>query len=496
MTMVRCVQTLQNIRSQGPSRGLIADLVLPRLQALPLLPPSPRLRAPRLALAFTLALFGLAAAPFIDSHRGATSIFAALADDDDGDDGGGGGGGGLGGRGSGEGGGRDAWRGRNRTASNCFLWSCPRPERRAQRQAPRPAPPREFVILRATPDARAAIEAARFRVVADGPLTALPGRVLRVRAPQGMGDRTARRRLAQAAPGAIIDSNDRYRSFLRTSGDAARSRAASLPPRPLAPAVSCAAGSTIALIDTAVDVAHPSLAGARISQLAMRAGDRTPSSPRHGTAVASALVGQPGSTTPGLAPTAGLVVVDAFHRDRAGQDVTDAFDLVRALDLMSGQAADVINLSLAGPDNDALAAMVATLVERGSTIVAAAGNDGPAAKPLYPAAYPGVIAVAAVDGEGRPWRRSARGPHIAFTAEGVNLALAGRNGQPESYTGTSFAAPVVAAMIAAKRASAKAADAPTAAQRLAALAKDRGDPGRDPLYGHGIVEPADACRSS
>ncbi|MCU0884089.1 MAG: S8 family serine peptidase [Beijerinckiaceae bacterium] len=389
------------------------------------------------------------------------------------------------------------WTGRRSRNASCFLFYCPPRTRKvratAQRRRAAPvvaAPPpvrREFVAFDVSADERAAITRQRFSVVAEGPLTTRPGRILRLSAPEGMGQRTALRRLAEAAPGAVLARNDRYRSFLRP---AAQQRRAA-PGRMLSAAVGCAAGATVAMIDTAVDPAHPALSGADVNMLALRAPDRQPSASRHGTAVASMLIGREGSPAPGLAPAARLVAIDAFHRDSAGLDATDAFDLVRALDLLASQQAAVINLSLTGPDNAVLARMIATLIDAGRLIVAAAGNDGPRARPLYPAAYPGVIAVTAVDEAGQPWRRAARGDHIAFAALGVDLALAGRNGGAEAYTGTSFAAPTVSAMIAAK--SLKDTATPLR-ERLAALAQDRGDPGRDAVYGYGIVQPADACR--
>lgn len=468
---------------------------------------SRRLRglARRLAMSFAFAALLLAGAPLLPGSMPAL-FFTALADDDGGDDGGGGGGGGGIGGGGGAGGGEAAGGGGSGRmplgqsrqyagrGSNCFLFFCsPQRTGRAPRR-PEPAVARsrtqhEFVAFNVDPEARAAITRERLVIVAEGPLTTQPGAVLRLRAPEGMGQRTALRRLAQIAPGAIVARNDRYRSFLRPASQGSRVRSG----RSLTAAVTCVAGATIAMIDTAVDLQHPALTGTDINIVPLRAADRRPSASRHGTAVASMLVGKEGGPAPGLAPAARLVAVDAFHRDAAGNDATDAFDLVRALDFLANQQVNVINLSLAGPDNPVLANMIALLIERGRTIVAAAGNDGPKAQPLFPAAYPGVIAVTAVDEAGRPWRRAAIGRHVAFAALGVDLSLAGRGGGAEAYTGTSFAAPVVSAMIAAKSLRA---DGLSLKDRLVAIARDRGEPGRDPVYGHGIVEPSDACGQS
>lgn len=444
-----------------------------------------------------LALLILSASPLAPVAPGWTGL-AALADDDAPGGGGLGPAGPSGPDGPGGGGGMNMW-GQGRRVSNCFFFSCPRQQRSrrmAREQVRKPAAPLEFVLFDVGPEARGALERARFAVLADGPLTTAAGRILRVRAPEGMGARTALRRLTAAAPSATVARNDIYRSFLRPAARAQGRAARSVT---LTASVGCAAGATVAMVDTDVDPRHPALAGAAISRMAMRAPDRRPSTSRHGTAVASMLVGREDGPAPGLAPGLRLVVVDAFHADASGQDATDAFDLARALDLLANQEASVINLSLTGPDNAVLARVVAQLVGNGRALVAAAGNDGPKAKPLYPAAYSGVIAVTAVDVAGVPWRRAARGAHVAFAAMGVDLALAGRKGEAESYSGTSFAAPAVSAMIAAKGIAPG--DGPAAAQRasalyegLAALAEDKGERGRDPVYGHGVLQPGDACR--
>lgn len=248
------------------------------------------------------------------------------------------------------------------------------------------------------------------------------------------------------------------------------------------------------MIDTGIDPQHPALAGAALRRLEMRGAGRQPSGMRHGTAVASLIVGVPGGPTPGIAPKVKLLAIDAFHRDSSGADATDVYDLARALDFVAALEARVINLSLTGPDNPVISVAIVAVQERGKLIVAAAGNQGPRARPVYPAAYPGVIAVAALDRDGKPWRHSARGEHIEFAAEGVGLSLAGRNGQAEVFSGTSFSAPIVTAMLAAKIKFDPAAGPDRFREDLIRLAADRGDPGRDPVYGHGALDPQDACR--
>jgi subtilisin family serine protease len=146
----------------------------------------------------------------------------------------------------------------------------------------------------------------------------------------------------------------------------------------------------------------------------------------------------------------------------------------------------VINVSLVGPRNKLMERVVKTLVSRGHLIVAAVGNDGPAAPPLYPASYDGVIGVTAVDEKHHVLIEACRGKQVDFAAQGADLQAAA--GAPNVYVpvrGTSFAAPIIAMMLAADL------QAPDPSQAQAALAKwkgvanDLGKPGRDDVYGDG-----------
>ncbi len=85
---------------------------------------------------------------------------------------------------------------------------------------------------------------------------------------------------------------------------------------------------------------------------------------------------------------------------------------------------EIINLSLAGPDNPVLARAVADAHAADIPLVAAMGNAGPRAEPAYPAAYEGVVAVTAVDAGHAVYRRAGQGLHVDFAAPGVGIATA------------------------------------------------------------------------
>lgn len=90
----------------------------------------------------------------------------------------------------------------------------------------------------------------------------------------------------------------------------------------------------------------------------------------------------------------------------------------------------------------------------------------------------------AVDARGRVWRRATRGPHVDFAAVGVRISL----GREHSLTGTSYAAPVVAGLLARRLPGPDPNQARLAQGDLEARARDLGAPGRDPVYGAGLVD--------
>jgi subtilisin family serine protease len=136
-------------------------------------------------------------------------------------------------------------------------------------------------------------------------------------------------------------------------------------------------------------------------------------------------------------------------------------------------------MSVVGPDNAVLSAVVRKVLAQSIVIVAASGNDGPNAPPLYPAAYPGVIAVTAVDGNAKVLIEASGGDHVRFAAPGADMLAASLGGQFASVRGTSFASPLVAGLVARLLASDDSAGVEQVVQRLAASAPDRGSSRRD-----------------
>ena len=147
------------------------------------------------------------------------------------------------------------------------------------------------------------------------------------------------------------------------------------------------------MIDGGV-ASHPSMARASIEQKGFAG---AASATGHGTAVASLLVGDEGAFK-GAARGASLFVADVYGGNPAAGS---ASTIVRALGWAASKHPRLINISLVGPANRAIERAVAGLRARGIMVVAAVGNDGPAAPPQYPASYDGVVAVTGVDAKGK-----------------------------------------------------------------------------------------------
>ncbi len=120
-------------------------------------------------------------------------------------------------------------------------------------------------------------------------------------------------------------------------------------------------------------------------------------------------------------------------------------DLIAALDYALEQDVQIVNMSLTlHSDQPALEQAISVLAEEGILLVAAAGNqDGPV---LWPAAYPGALAVAATDREDLRAEYSNVGPEVAVAAPGHAILSTYREGSYEWLDGTSMAAPHVAAL--------------------------------------------------
>jgi subtilisin family serine protease len=340
----------------------------------------------------------------------------------------------------------------------------------------------EVVALSPSPAALESARAEGFNVGRTRTLDGLDVTIIVLQAPTGMSTRRALQRLRQLDPGGIYDFNHVYLDSGVVADGAAE-----------APVTSSATPSTpvpgvrVGLIDGGLQRSHPVFRDVSIHEHGC-VGGNVPSA--HGTAVASLLVGHAEHFS-GAAVGAELYSADVYCGLATGGAVDAVAD---AFAWMSRERVPVINISLVGPANGLLEHLVRIVTTRGHIVVAAVGNDGPGAPPLYPAAYPAVIAVTGVDAHRRVLIEACRGKHVDFAAPGADMAAAGLEAEFSLVRGTSFAAPIAAGLFARQLTQIDRARADAAVAALTSQAVDLGVRGPDKVYGNGLV--GDSLRPS
>jgi len=252
-------------------------------------------------------------------------------------------------------------------------------------------------------------------------------------------------------------------------------------------------GVRVAIIDTGVDVSHPAFKGRITDQYDTTGKGFTPDI--HGTFLAGIIASQPGNSGAilGVAPGVEILAIKACQPEtpQAIQAQCWSLTLAQALDVALQKKARVMNFSLSGPNEKLLARLINEAVSRGDVVVAAAGNSGPHGPPSYPAALPNVIAVTAVDANEQLYPEATRGDFIALAAPGVEIASTRPGGKFMASSGSSYATAFVTATSALVLEQQSL--SPGALQSLLErTAKDLGPPGKDSLFGSGLV---DACKA-
>ena len=240
------------------------------------------------------------------------------------------------------------------------------------------------------------------------------------------------------------------------------------------------AATSIGLIDAGIDHQHSALRNADV--VIWGCGGRAVPSV-HGTAIASLMIGNEAKFH-GVSPAATLFAADVYCDLPTGGAVET---IAAAFAWLASHEPGVINVSLVGPSNATLQRVVRLVTERGHLIVAAVGNDGPTSPPLYPAAYPGVVAVTGIDKKRRVLVEAVRGQHVMFAAPGADMIAASSADTYAEVRGTSFASPIVAALLATRLHHPNRADAQAALESLQHEAIDLGVAGRDNTFGFGVV---------
>jgi len=259
---------------------------------------------------------------------------------------------------------------------------------------------------------------------------------------------------------------------------------------------STGAGVTVAVLDSGVDADHPDLAGRVLPGRDYVDGstDGRVDVVGHGTTVASLIAGRGAEVAVGLAPEATILPVRVLDNQNRYQSATTVAEgVVWAV----RQGAQVINLSLGGErESAALRDALEIAMANDVVVIACTGNASgeDETRVWYPAREPGVVAVAGVVwSEQQPagWPASLTGPETVLSAPSV-VTGAQAGGGYRAVQGTSFSSALVAATAALIRSRWPDLPAADVVNRLVVTAEDHGPPGRDPVFGFGVVDPVAA----
>jgi hypothetical protein len=242
----------------------------------------------------------------------------------------------------------------------------------------------------------------------------------------------------------------------------------------------------IAVIDSAIDLDHPDLAGAVVEQF--DAVGRPGKADMHGTGMAGAIAARRELT--GIAPAAKILAIRAFSADGKDSPQATTQNILAGLEWAIKKGARVINMSFAGPPDPMLALAMKKAYEKGVVLVAAAGNAGPKSPPLYPAADPHVIAVTATDEDDNLFTGANQGAYVAVAAPGVNILEPAPNAAYQVTTGTSVAAAHVSGVVALLLERNPALDPATILEVLTLSASNAN--ARDDKVGWGLIDPSQA----
>ncbi|MEO3975307.1 type VII secretion-associated serine protease mycosin [Streptomyces sp. CAU 1734] len=273
-------------------------------------------------------------------------------------------------------------------------------------------------------------------------------------------------------------------------------------------------GITVAVLDTGVDDQHPDLTGNVLPGkdfIGFGASRGDGAWARHGTAMAGIIAAHghgegAGEGVMGIAPEAKIlpvrVILESTDKARDRARNTRGPALAEAIRWAADQGADVINLSLGDDSESARAergedAAVQYALGKGAVLVASAGNGGEKGDRVsYPAAYPGVIAVTAVDQFGTRASFSTRRWYATVNAPGVNVVMPDPDRKYYQGWGTSAAAAFVSGAVALVRAAHPGLTPAQVKKVLMETAGDRPEGGRNDAKGYGMVDPAAAIEAA
>ncbi|MFI6939878.1 type VII secretion-associated serine protease mycosin [Streptomyces sp. NPDC050418] len=272
-------------------------------------------------------------------------------------------------------------------------------------------------------------------------------------------------------------------------------------------------GVTVAVLDTGVDGTHPDLEDNVLKgkdMIGFGAGQGDKAWARHGTNMAGIIAGHGhgpgrGDGVLGIAPEAKIlpvrVILEDGDKSRTKARNTRGTALADGIRWAADHGADVINMSLGDDSASAHAdaredAAVQYALSKGAVVVASAGNGGEKGDHIsYPAAYPGVIAVTAVDRYGARASFSTRRWYATVSAPGDDIVMAGPDREYYKGWGTSAAAAFASGVVALIRSAHPDLDPAQIKQLVEDTASDAPSGGRDDSFGYGFIDPAAAIEA-
>ena len=250
-------------------------------------------------------------------------------------------------------------------------------------------------------------------------------------------------------------------------------------------------GIKVAVVDSGVD-GNPQLAGKVTAIDLTGTGFQDCSGEGHGTAIAgiiAASVQVQGNPFEGVAPEAKILSVKVFTQTQQSNSSATLAQGIRDATLLGAQ---VINVSMTTRSSLVLRSAVDFALSRNVVIVASGGNDDQqnGVGPFYPASYPGVLSVGAVEPRtARSAPFSDQRSHVAVTAPGVNITSTAPGGYSvNSLYGTSFATAFVSGVAALVRSRYPSLTGPEVVARI----KQTADGSTGPGTGDGLVNPLQA----
>ncbi|WP_251548641.1 S8 family peptidase [Neobacillus muris] len=241
----------------------------------------------------------------------------------------------------------------------------------------------------------------------------------------------------------------------------------------------------IAVVDTGVDLDHPDLAGRLIEGYNAVDDNNNPDDDNgHGTHVAGIIASKTnnGEGVAGITWYNPIMPVKVMNSDGSG----GSFDVAEGIRWAVDHGANVINLSLGNYQSSTLLEdAISYALSKDVVVIAAAGNDN-TNQSSYPAAYPGVLGVAAVDSNGKRAEFSNYGDYIDIAAPGVDIASTYLQGEYAALSGTSMAAPHVTALAGLIR-SINPSLKNTEVMDVMRKTAQKTEPGSNQFYGSGII---------